>query len=82
MESRPKRRKNLKDVNDDNILVINSSRVVFEVNERGKLFYIALRNIVKRMYRCSFHLQYKINPVTPIIKLYVHYKNRVWSHGQ
>jgi hypothetical protein len=29
----------LKDVNDDDDLVISSSGVVLEVNERGKLFY-------------------------------------------
>jgi hypothetical protein len=33
--------------------------VVLEVNERGKLFYKTLRDIVERMYRCTFHLQYK-----------------------
>jgi hypothetical protein len=33
--------------------------VVLEVNERGKLFYRSLRDIVERTYRCTFHLQYK-----------------------
>jgi hypothetical protein len=43
MEFCPKRIKIMKDVNDDDILVINSSGVVLEVNERGKLFYKTLR---------------------------------------
>jgi hypothetical protein len=33
--------------------------VVLEVNERGKLFYRALKDIVERTYKCNFHLQYK-----------------------
>ena len=28
-----------------------------EVNERGKIFYKALRDLVERMYKHSFHLQ-------------------------
>jgi hypothetical protein len=48
----------MKDVNDDD-LVLSSSRVVLEVNERGKLFYRTLRDIVERTYRHTFHLQYK-----------------------
>jgi hypothetical protein len=59
MESRPKRTKILKDVNDDGNLVIGSSGVVLEVNERGKLFYRSLRDIVEITYRHNFHLQYK-----------------------
>jgi hypothetical protein len=59
MESRPKRKKIVKDVNDDDDLVISSFGVVFDVNVRIKLFYIALRYIVERTYRCNFHLQYK-----------------------
>ena len=59
MESHPKRITILKDVNDDDDLVISSSGVVFEVNERGKLFYRALRDIVRRTYRHNFHLKYK-----------------------
>jgi len=38
MESRPKRKKKFNDVNDYDGLVISSSGVVLEVNERGKLF--------------------------------------------
>jgi hypothetical protein len=59
MEYRPKRTHFFKDVNDDDGLVISSSRVVLEVNERRKLFYRALRDIVERTYRRNFHLQYK-----------------------
>ena len=33
--------------------------MVLEVNERGKTFYKTLRDLVERMYRHSFHLQYK-----------------------
>jgi hypothetical protein len=50
MGSHPKRTKMVKDVNDDDGLVISSSGVVLEVNERGKLFYKALRDIVERTY--------------------------------
>ena len=49
----------MKDANDDNNLVISSSRVVLEVNDGGKLFYRTLRDIVEIAYRCTFHLQYK-----------------------
>ena len=38
MKSHPKRKKIVKDVNDNDGLVISSSRVVLEVNERGKCF--------------------------------------------
>jgi len=44
---------------NDNDLVLSSSRVVLEVNEKGKLFYRTLRDIVERTYRHTFHLQYK-----------------------
>ena len=30
-----------------------------EVNERGKMSYKSLRDLMERMYRRSFHLQYK-----------------------
>jgi hypothetical protein len=50
MQSRPKSTKIVKDVNDDNGLVISSSRVVLEVNERGKMFYRALRAILEKPY--------------------------------
>jgi hypothetical protein len=33
--------------------------VVLEVNGRGKLFYTALRVIVERTYRHTFHLRHK-----------------------
>ena len=33
--------------------------MVLEVNERGKQFYITLRDLVEQMYKHSFHLQYK-----------------------
>jgi hypothetical protein len=48
----------MKDVNDDE-LVLSSSRVVLEVNDKGKIFYKTMRDIVERTYICSFHLQYK-----------------------
>jgi hypothetical protein len=47
MESRPKKTNILKDINDDDGSVISSSRVVLEVNERGKLFFRALMDIVE-----------------------------------
>jgi hypothetical protein len=49
----------MKDVNDDDNLVISSSGVVLEVNERGKLFYKTLRDILEITYKHTFHLQYK-----------------------
>ena len=48
----------MKNVNDDE-LVISSTGVVLEDKERGNRFYKSLRDIVKRMYRHIFHLQYK-----------------------
>jgi hypothetical protein len=59
MESPHKRTKMVKDVNDDDDLVISSSEVVLEVNEMGKMFYKSLKDIVERTYRSHFHLQYK-----------------------
>ena len=44
---------------NENELLFSSSEVVLEVNERGKNFYKSLRDLVERMYRPSFHLQYK-----------------------
>ena len=54
---RPKKIKIIEDVNDDE-LVLSSSRVVLEVNERGENFYKTMRDIVEQTYRRSFHLQY------------------------
>jgi hypothetical protein len=64
----------MKDVNDDD-LVLSSSGVVLEVNERGKLFYKTLRDIVERT--CIDILSTyntKINPMTPRIRLYINYR--------
>ena len=47
-----------KNVNDDE-LVISSTIVILEVNERGKQYFKTLRDIRERMYRHTFHLQYK-----------------------
>ena len=44
---------------NENELLLSSSGVVLEVNESGKKFYKSLRDLVERMYRHSFHLQYK-----------------------
>ena len=44
---------------NENELVLTSSRVVLDVNERGIFFYITLRDLVEQKYKCSFHLQYK-----------------------
>jgi hypothetical protein len=46
MESHPKRTKIVKDVNDDDNLVISSSGVMLEFIERGNFFNRALRDIV------------------------------------
>jgi len=76
----------LKDVKDDDSLVINSTRVVLEVNERGIFFYKILRDIVERTYRLIFDListyNTKINPMTPRIRLYINYKKSFQSNGQ
>ena len=41
---------------NENELLLSSSGVVLEVNERGEIFYKSLRDLVERMYRHSFHL--------------------------
>jgi len=56
VEFRPKRKKIMKVVNDDDKLVINSSQVVPKINERGKLFHKNMKDVVERMYRRTFHL--------------------------
>ena len=53
-----KKRKKIEHANE-NELLLSSSGVVLEVNERGKNFYKSLRDLVERMYRRFFHLQYK-----------------------
>ena len=58
MKYRPKKIKIIEDVNDDE-LVLSSSGVVLEVNERGIDFYKTMRNIVEQTYKRTFHLQYK-----------------------
>jgi hypothetical protein len=45
-------------VNDDK-LVLSSSGVVLEVNERRENFYKTMMDIVEQTYRHNFHLQYK-----------------------
>ena len=52
------RKKKIEHANE-NELLLSSSGVVLEVNERVKNFYKSLRDLVERMYRHSFHLQYK-----------------------
>ena len=49
----------MKDVNDDNTLVLSSSEEVLQVNERGKCFYNTMRDRVERTYIHTFHLKYK-----------------------
>jgi hypothetical protein len=46
MKCRPKKIKIIEDVNDDE-LVLSSSGVVLEVNERGNFFYKTMRDIVE-----------------------------------
>ena len=69
----------MEDANDDK-LVLSSSGVVLEVNERGKRFYKTMRGIVDRMYRHSFHLWYKAQSNES--KNYVIFKLRqpFWEH--
>ena len=57
-ECHHKKKQIMDDVNDDE-LVLSSSRVVLEVNGRGKIFYKTMRDIVERTYRCTLHLQHK-----------------------
>ena len=65
----------MKDLNyDDDMLVLSSSREVLQVNERGKCFHNTMRGIVKITYRHTFHLQYKINLVTPRTRLHKNYR--------
>jgi L-serine deaminase len=58
MECHPKKIKIIEDVND-NELVLSSSRMLLEVNERMKNFYKAMKDIMEQTYRRNFHLQYK-----------------------
>ena len=51
MECRRKKIKIIKDVNDDDTLVLSSSEELLEVNNRGDFFYKTMRNIVERTYR-------------------------------
>jgi len=77
MECPLKKIKIMKDVNyDDDMLVLSSSREVLQVNERGKCFYNNMRDIVKRTYKRTFHLQYKKKLATPRTRLYKNY----WKH--
>ena len=46
------------DLNDDES-VFSSYGVLLEVNENGKRFYKLVRDILERMYRCTFHLQFR-----------------------
>ena len=49
----------MEDLNYDE-LVLSSSRVVLEFNNKGGVeFYKTMRDIVERMYRRTFQLQYK-----------------------
>ena len=52
----PKKIKIVKDVNDDETLVLNLAGEVLQVNERVKCFYNIMRDIVERTYRRTFHL--------------------------
>ena len=63
----------IKDVNDDETLVLSSFGEVLEVNESGKSFYKTIMDIVERTYRCTFDLKYKINLVSPKTWLYINY---------
>ena len=49
----------MKDVNDDDMLVLSSFEEVLQVNESGKCFYNTMKNIVEGTYRHTFQLQYK-----------------------
>ena len=41
------------------MLVLTSAGEFLQVNQRGKYFYKTLRNIMKRRYRRTHHLQYR-----------------------
>ena len=49
----------MKDMNDNDTLVLSSSGEVLQVNERGKYSYNTIRDIMERTHRYTFHLQYK-----------------------
>jgi hypothetical protein len=63
----------MKDVNDDDMLVLSSFEEVLQVNEKEKYFYNTMRNIVERTYRRTLHFNTKINPMTPKTRLYKNY---------
>ena len=75
------RKKIMEHVNG-NELVLNSSRVVLEVNERGENFYKNLRDLVELMYRCSSTYSTKINPMIPRTKFYLNYRKSFQRIGQ
>ena len=50
MESHPSKIKIVKNVNNDETLVLSSFGEVLEVNERGKCFYKTMRDIVEIKY--------------------------------
>ena len=74
IEFHPKKIKIIKDVNDDETLVLGSTGEVLQVNERGKCFYNTMRDIVERTYRRTFHLQYKNQFIDSKNQVYINYK--------
>jgi hypothetical protein len=40
-------------------LVLGSFIVVMKVDDKRKIFYNTMRDILKIIYKCYFHLQYK-----------------------
>ena len=49
----------MKGVSDDDTSLLSSSGEVLQVNEMDKRFCNTMRDIVKKTYRCTFHLKYK-----------------------
>ena len=49
----------MKDVNDDDTLVLSSFVEALQVNEKGKCFYNTMRDTVESTYRHTFHLKQK-----------------------
>ena len=64
----------MKDVNDDDTLVLSSYGEMLQVNKRGKCFYNTMWDIVEIIYRCTFHLLYKNRSSDSKNKLYKKFK--------
>lgn len=74
----PKKIKTVKDINDDETLVLNSVREVLQVNEKE----IFLLNFEGYSIDILSTYNTKINPLSPRTRLYINYRKCFSSNGQ